>query len=241
MPESAPIHSIKYGRATIRFSLRFTNRKTLGISVHPDLSVTVTAPLGTELETINRKVRKRASWILKQQDDFARFLPALPPPRYVSGESHYYLGRQYRLKVEKAAEESVKLKNGRLLVRLRDTSDAGRVKTLLDEWYRNRARERFQSSLVKCLEKLRRIEAPPIKLRKMARRWGSCTRGGTINLNPELVKAPSHCIDYVVTHELCHLVYPHHGSEFYALLTRIMPDWKLRKQRLERVVVENID
>ncbi len=238
MPESAPIHSIKYGKATIRFSLLFSKRKTLGISVHPDLSVSVTAPIGTELEAISRKVRKRASWILKQQNDFAQFLPVPPARRYLSGESHYYLGRQYRLKVERAAEESVKLKGGRFLIRLRDTSDARRVKTLLDDWYGNRARERFQSSLSRCIEKLRPLEEPPIKLRKMARRWGSCTSSGTINLNPELIKAPSHCIDYVITHELCHLVFPHHGREFYDLLTRIMPDWKMRKQRLERVVIE---
>src|SRR5689334_2652945 len=94
--------SIKYGTTTLSYDLRFAARTTLGISVLPDLSVLVTAPEGKSLEEIESKVRKRAGWILKQQSYFRDFLPAPKPRQYVSGETHRFLGRQYRLKVQQA-------------------------------------------------------------------------------------------------------------------------------------------
>jgi hypothetical protein len=231
------VYSIAYGKETIRFSLSYSRRKTLAISVHPDLSVTVTAPQGTKIEAVKQKVRKQAAWILKQRNYFSQFLPEQPPRQYVSGETHLYLGRQYRLKVVEGADESVKLKGGWIHVQVKRKNDTQRIKALFDEWMLRRARERFQLSLEKCLEKLRRheIAKPQLRIRKMKKRWGSCTARGVINLNIELIKAPSHCIDYVVVHELCHLKYPNHGKEFHSLLDRVMPDWGARKQRLERV------
>ena len=92
-------HSIQYGHSTIEYDLTFSPRKTLAIDVHPDLSVAVQAPEGTELADIEAKVRKRAPWILRQQRQFEVYLPKLPPRQYDSGETHRYLGRQYRLKV----------------------------------------------------------------------------------------------------------------------------------------------
>jgi predicted metal-dependent hydrolase len=228
-------HEISYGRETIQFTLRHTARKTLSISVHPDLGVEVTAPLNAALELVKAKVRRRATWILKQRDYFSRYPAAIPPRRFVSGETHWYLGRQYRLKIEKAESETVKLKTGFLRVCVKRKGDSARVKALLDQWYLTRARARFEMSLEKCGASLRRdgIAAPHLRLRKMKKRWGSCTTRAFIYLNPELIKAPTHCIDYVVTHELCHLKHPHHGKEFYALLDRVMPDWRKRKERLE--------
>ncbi|MBX3277904.1 MAG: M48 family metallopeptidase [Acidobacteria bacterium] len=228
-------YEVSYGRETIRFTLRRTARRTLSISVHPDLSVEVTAPSGAALEQVKAKVRRRASWILKQQDYFSRFPDSPPPRRFVSGETHWYLGRQYRLKVEEAESEKVRLKAGFLRVNVKRKGDPVRVEALLDQWYSARAQVRFEMSLEKCGASFRRdgITAPQLRLRKMKKRWGSCTTRAFIYLNPELIKAPTHCIDYVVTHELCHLKYPNHGKEFYTLLDRVMPDWKKRKERLE--------
>jgi len=237
MSNPATTHSIAYGQKIIRFSLGYSERKTLAISVHPDLSVTVTAPRGAKVEQVKQKVRKRAAWILKQQNYFSQFQPQQPPRQFVSGEAHYYLGRQYRLKVVESEDESVKLKNGWICVQVASKDKTQKVEALLNEWRLERAREHFQLSLQNCLEKLREYEIaePQLRIRKMAKRWGSCTGRGVINLNIELIKAPSHCIDYVMTHELCHLKYPNHGKEFQALLNCVMPDWKERKKRLEMV------
>src|SRR5438093_1715858 len=102
-------HSILFGREPILFVLKRSDRKTLSISVNPDLSIVITAPKGADLDSVKRRIRKRAKWILAQQNFFEAFLPSASPRRYVSGETHYYLGRQYRLKIIKSACEGVRL------------------------------------------------------------------------------------------------------------------------------------
>lgn len=104
--------SVRWGHTLITYRYRYTERKTLAITVNPDLSVVVVAPLGTELGAIREKVRKRGSWIKKAWHEFELYLPKLPPRRYVNGETHRYLGRQYRLLAERGEIESVKCLRG---------------------------------------------------------------------------------------------------------------------------------
>jgi predicted metal-dependent hydrolase len=227
---------VLFGGDRIDFRLRRTNRRTLAITVRPDLGVLVTAPKNAAMETVLGKVRKRAGWIKRQQRFFREFLPQTPPRRYVSGETHRYLGRQYRLKVVEAEEPIVKLVGRFIWVRTPKKHDSARVRNLVEAWYLAHAKERFARNLAESAARLgTRLANPPrMLLRRMPNRWGSWTRRGLIYLNPELVKAPGSCIDYVVTHELCHLVHGHHGPAFYRLLSRVMPDWEQRKRRLER-------
>ena len=110
-------YKIKYGTSIIRYSVSRSNRKTLAIEVHPDLSIKVVAPQKAAISAIQEKILKRAHWIRKQQHYFEQFLPRTPEREYVSGETHYYLGRQYILRVRKSTEDSVKLKGGELLVK----------------------------------------------------------------------------------------------------------------------------
>lgn len=230
-------YSITYGNKQIEFELEYCDRKTLEISVHPDLLVTVKAPQNRTLEEVYEKVRKKAPWIVKQIYYFESFLPETPPRRFVSGEAHYYLGKQYRLKLIVSDIEEVKLKNGYIYVFLPDRKDKQKAEKLLNEWYLTRAKLKLPDVLEKCYEKLRKygVDFPEYQIRKMSKRWGSCTPEKIIMLNPDLIKAPSHCIEYVITHELCHLKYLSHDNNFISLLSRVMPDWELRKQRLERV------
>jgi predicted metal-dependent hydrolase len=235
----AALYSVQYGAATISFSLKHARRKSLAISVLPDLSVAVTAPLGSDIELIKAKVKKRASWILKQQDSFKAYLPTQPPRRFVSGETHLYLGKQYRLKVIESDKESVKLRGGYIYIEVKERRDDSRVAHLLNGWLLTRARAQFGRRLARCWERLRKqgIAFPELRLRRMEKRWGTCTKGGVIYLNPYLVKAPSSCIDYVIIHELCHLKHAHHGKPFYDLLRRLLPDWEQRKARLEKIFI----
>ncbi len=229
-------HGIDFGTERIDFRLRRSKRKTLAITVRPDTSVLVTAPEGANLETVKAKLRKRAIWVRRQRRFFERFLPKVPPRRYVGGETHRYLGRQYRLVIVESGEEIVKL-NGRFIhVHTLRKADTGRIRFLLQGWYSVRAQAAFERSLRNCLPSLRgRINGVPrLRLRRMPKRWGSWTKRGDIYLNPELVMSPPSCIDYVVTHELCHLVHASHGPEFYRLLRKAMPDWEVRKARLEQ-------
>ena len=231
---------LHYGREKIPFDLSIKDRKRLSISVHPDLSVTVVAPEDRPLQQVLDRIRARAAWIQKQRRFFHQFHPIAPPKRYVSGETHRYLGRQYRLKVRKAGEEDVKLIGKFLIAKLPDSKDQQKVKRLVCGWYRDHARTLFEKKVDSILKSSRSLKVgkPKVQLRRMRTRWGSCTRNGTILLNPELVKTPIHCVEYVILHELCHLKIHNHGKQFYRLLGRHMPDWEKRKARLDGIPVE---
>lgn len=209
-------------------------RKTLSISVHPDLTVIVKAPEKTKLEDIEKKVYHRAKWILNQQRRFEIYLPDVPPRKYVSGESHRFLGRQYRLKLIKSDTEHIKLTRQFLEVYTPDTSPAN-ARLLVENWYHEQSNQIFQEQLSACYTKLARekIPYPKISIRRMRSSWGSCSAKGKITLNIKLIQVPAEYIDYVITHELCHLKYLHHEKQFYKLLSRVMPGWLVRKKRLE--------
>ena len=231
--------AILYGRKRIEFQLLYSARKTLAIDVHPNLSVVVTAPKDTDDSAVGEKVHKRASWIVQQQRFFENYLPRIPPRRYVSGESHRYLGRQYRLRVHEGGEESVKMARGQINVFLTDTSKKNRIKALVTGWFRQRAEVVFQELFDSVAMKADRfgIVADAFEIRRMKNRWGSCTKENRILLNPDLIIAPKMCSEYVIVHEVCHLIEHNHGTDFYRLLQAIMPDWDHRRERLNRCVV----
>ena len=167
-----------------------------------------------------------------EADRFHRFHRGVPPRS--KGD---YAFISYRLKIVAGLAETVKLKGRFLCVATRRKRDASHVRALLESWYEGHTRLAFQRSLALCLaESIGEVKSSPrLRLRRIRKRWGSWTKRGGIYLNPDLILAPPSCIDYVVTHELCHLVHPHHGREFYALLRKKMPDWETRKARLESV------
>lgn len=232
--------AVTFGRRAIPFSLESKTRKSLRISVMPDLSVHVSAPRGFSLEKVLRKVQRRAPWIAKQIDYFASFMPKEPPRQFISGETHYYYGRQYRLKVVRSKKQDVKLKGRYIFVYSLRPESRSRTKRLVYELYHARAQQMFVVIAKRCHERLEKygIKSPAIDVKVMKSRWGSCIHTkGRIGLNTELIKAPSHCIEYVIMHEMCHLKYPNHTSKFYNFLSMVMPDWQERKARLEKVVL----
>ena len=230
-------HTINYGSREIVFLLRRSERTTLGISVLPDCRVDVVAPRGATVDAVKGLVRKRARWIAKKQRAFEAYHPKPKPRKFVSGESHWYLGRQYMLKISKTANgEGVKLTGPHLHVTTNNLRNKTGVKESVKQWYAERARARFQERLAVCSESASKHGLKPqgLVLRWMTKRWGSCMKDGRIILNPELVKAPTACIDYVIFHELCHLKHHNHGKGFYRLLEQLMPDWVKWKARLEK-------
>ncbi|MHB0960109.1 MAG: M48 family metallopeptidase [Pirellulaceae bacterium] len=231
--------AIQFGRKRIEFQLLYSARKTLAIDVHPDLSVVVTAPEDTDDSAVEQKLHKRAAWIIQQQRFFENYLPPLPLRRYVSGESHRYLGRQYRLRVHKGDEEAVKMARGQINVFLTDPLKKGRVRTLVVGWFRRRAEVIFGELFNAMVAKSERqgIAAESFEIRRMKNRWGSCTPEGRILLNPDLIIAPKMCIEYVIVHELCHLKEHNHSTGFYRLLQSMMPEWEQRRERLNGCVI----
>lgn len=228
--------SIEYGSVAIKYVVEYRARKTLGICVHPDGSVDIKAPMETPLEQIRKHVHRRAPWICRQQRYFSSFGVHTPERKYVSGESHLYLGRQYMLRVVDSDRNEIHYKGNILEVECSNRSD---VRALLLSWYRKRAEIKFQEYAAPLISRFSRYQVKPseIKLKDMEARWGSCTASGQILLNPRLVCAPRICIEYVIVHELCHLVHRNHTKAFYELLTQEMPDWEKWKMKLERCMI----
>tara|TARA_R110000744_G_scaffold322903_3_gene428811 strand:+ start:2138 stop:2881 length:744 start_codon:yes stop_codon:yes gene_type:complete len=230
---------IQYGNTLIDYNLEFTERKTLGIKVYPDKSVNVSAPEESSIEKIREKLKGKASWIIKQQDFFLSFHPLTPARKFVSGETHLYLGRQYRLKLHSDSSESVKLTGGYINVYTKDLLNKIGIQELLKQWYKEKAVQHFNELFkeLKPISKAFYELEPQLSYRWMKKRWGSCDKNGKIHLNLELIKTPKKCIEYVIVHELCHLKYLNHSNAFYILLEKVYPDWKVTKDRLERLMV----
>ena len=232
-------HTVQFGARSIDVSVSFNQRKNLSISVHPDMRVTVDAPRERSIADVLARVKKRAPWILKQQRYYDRFHPLQPERAYVAGESHLYLGKQYRLRLSRSGEHAVKLKGGYFTASLSEPESASEVKGMLMQWYREHALTIFTSRLhdLHGTWRGKGLPVPKLNIQEMRSRWGSCTKRGTITLNLHLIKAPLRCIDYVIMHELCHLVEHNHTDKFYKLLAKHLPDWERRKAQLEKVVV----
>ena len=227
--------AIQFGSKTIDFRLEYSDRKSLGITVTPEMEVLVKAPADTTIEKVKEKIRKKAPWIIKQQSFFLSFQPKTPNRKYISGETHLYLGRQYRLQIEIGQLESVKLKGKFIVV---TSSEKSRTKSLLHDWYLQHARTKLHEVAAPLIDKFKKhkVEPSSIVLRDMPTRWGSCTPKGKIILNPELIKAPKGCIEYVVIHELCHLIHHDHTQKFLDLQTKEMKDWEKWKMKLEKLL-----
>jgi predicted metal-dependent hydrolase len=221
----------------------YTRRKTLGITIYPEsrpeLRVQVRAPLEVNAATVAEIVLKRAPWILKHLRALENRPPKQPPPGYVNGTTHWYLGHPYPLQVEslvgtELAREQVKLDKTALIVWTRNPHNARRVEALVEGWYHQQAEVIFAERLALMLPRFQQfaVPMPSLKMRRMKARWGSCGTNGVITLNLKLMQAELASIDYVIVHELCHLIEHNHSKRYYALLGKMMPDWRARRQRL---------
>lgn len=230
-------HEITFGSRSFEYQLEYKDRKTLGIKVHPSGQVNVSAPLLAPSKEIKQKVLRKAPWIFRHLDRFQSYKPGAPPRRYISGETHLYLGRQYRLKIVPDVINEVKAYRGQLWI-LCTNPHPQTIQTELDKWYRTRAHLIYHELLEEILPRFRRynIKQPKLSIRKMTKRWGSCSSKGNILLNTELIKAPKGCIEYVIIHELCHLVHRNHDKQFERLMNGLMPDWGRRKTRLDKIL-----
>lgn len=230
-------HSFRYGSETITF-LRIPKRKgstKISIRVLPDGFVEVLAPDETSDAEVIAAVRERARWIYAKLKSLEGTKAPLQSTLYVSGTSHFYLGRRHQLKVfcDPLGIEQVKLLRGKFELTVHHRLEH-RVKSVLNRWYETRAKDVFERRLGECLPKALWVtERPNIKVSWMEKQWGNCSRTGQLTLNINLVKASRECIDYVICHELCHIAEHNHSPRFYRLLTQVIPGWEEVKERLD--------
>lgn len=216
--------------------------KHVHLSVLPPMGkVRVTAPQSTPLDTIRLFVISRLAWIRSQQ----RKLQAQEretPREFLNKESHYLWGKRYLLEITHAeAAPTVSLTPRQLKLQVRPGADQARCEEVLDSWYRQQVRDAVPALLAKW-EPLLKVKAHKVFVQRMKTKWGSCTpESGYIRLNTDLAKKPSECLEYIVVHELVHLLEPTHNQRFIALMDLYLPHWQQLRKQLNRLPVRHED
>ena len=214
----------------------------MALYVHPDKSVEIRMPLLFSVDEIEPFLIKHSRWLFNRLD--LQEKKPVEPKKFVSGELHYFLGKQYPIEIVASDKNSVVFDNEKIVIRQRvDKSTSQQVNLLksvsvsdlLDRWYLEQAKRVFQEISIPLVESMKKYNVAPksFAIKKMKTRWGSCSSKGNINLNLHLIKLPEQCIKEVILHELCHLVHFNHSKDFYDLMTSEMPDWKVWKKEIK--------
>ncbi|MEK7577503.1 MAG: SprT family zinc-dependent metalloprotease [Patescibacteria group bacterium] len=209
------------------------SRKTLSLTVMPDMRLLVKVPQNADERRIELFLQKKWLWLGKQMAYFKRYKQKKYIQEYVSGESVRYLGKQYQLIVKRAPLLRVSLKRNTLQVETILSLDKSHLKRIIENWYLREAKQIFRQRLDEVYKRFQYKIMPLLEIRYMKMRWGSYSRGGKIILNPKLIHTSMDCIDYVITHELCHVRYKNHDKYFFNFLDKNYPKWEKVKEKLE--------
>jgi predicted metal-dependent hydrolase len=209
--------------------------RSIRLSVRPpDGRVRMSAPIRVGLETLRRFAIGKLGWIRKHQSRL-RQEPREPSRRHLDGERHFVWGKPYRLRVqETAAPPSVELTLDELVLRVRPGASARKREAVIEAWYRERLKEAAPPLIAKW-QPVMGVTVGQLFTQRMRTRWGTCnTRSRSIRLNTELVRKPLACLEYIIVHEMTHLLEPSHNRRFKILMSRFMPDWTVHRQALRR-------
>ncbi|HEY5282189.1 MAG TPA: SprT family zinc-dependent metalloprotease [Polyangia bacterium] len=229
--------AVQFGRTLLAYQIKRSQRRaTVSIAVVPNEGLVVTAPAKATTARLDDLVRRKGAWIarrLKHQDELP---PALPEREFVSGETFKYLGRQYRLRVKAGAPGGQVHLHGPYLNLILDKALSASLRApgarqALVEWYRAKARQYLPRRAAQWSTRLA-LPEPRIVVAEPPKRWGSTSKNGTVRINWRVLQCPVSLVDYVVAHELVHLIHEDHSRAFWATLGAIMPDYEDRKKRL---------
>ena len=216
--------------------------KNVHLSVYPPAGrVRIAAPAHMDLDTIRVFAVTKLDWIKRQQRKM-QVQEREPPREFLERESHYVWGARYLLTVkEEEARPAVELEPHRLVLRVRPGFTEAQRQALIDGWYRDQLRRAAAPLIAKWEERLG-VQVARCFVRRMRTKWGSCNhRRRTIRLNTDLAKKPPDCLEYIIVHELAHLIEPTHGPRFVALMDDLLPTWRLRRQALNELPVSHVD
>ena len=217
----------------IRYEFKRSYRRSVVAKIRRDGVIEVRAPLLYRESDMLAFLNQHKRWIFNHFDRLQN--ADNQQKKYISGEIHYYLGKQYTLQVVESNTNSVFIESNSLIINSKYPENQEYLEVLLNKWYRNQAKKVFAELLPPIIEKFKKYNVAPAKIsiRDMRSRWGSCSRKGNISLNLQLIKLNENCIRQVMVHEMCHLVYFNHQAGFHALMDEMMPDWKLWKKEMK--------
>lgn len=227
-------NTFEYGSYRYEYFVEFGERKAFTLVVRPDLRIIARVPLGATLEQVEAFLQRKWKWLEKQLSELRKYKKPTGDKQYVSGESFYYLGRQYILEAVSAADDMVKLERGKLRIHTtKSLRNSAHNQKLIEDWYARRRDTVFKQEYIRALKLFDYEKMPQLRERVMARRWGSYTSDNKVSLNPRLIQAPREAIYYVCVHELCHKMSLKHDKVFYDELEKRLPEWRRVKESLE--------
>jgi predicted metal-dependent hydrolase len=212
------------------------NIKNVHLSVHPPTGrVRIAAPERMSLDTVRVFAIAKLPWIKKQQGKLQE-QERETPRDFIDRESHYVWGKRYLLKFVEADQPAwVELSHGRMILRVRPGTDKAKRQAIVEEWHREQLRKAVPS-LIDKWERLMGIKVRRFFIQRMKTKWGSCNNyAGSIRLNTDLARKPRECLEYIIVHEMVHLLEPTHNERFVALMYRFMPKWQFRREILNRL------
>lgn len=211
-----------------------TRRKTLSITVHPDNRVVVHAPATCPRVRIARFVEQKSDWIRKAFQANLQRRRQAGENRFQSGERLLYLGKEYTLRVERGEQAQVVLEDGRIFVRFSGAEpppEPSQIKERLTEWYASRALAEIREKIPLYAARIG-VKPRQVTIKSLKSRWGSCSINGRISLAWNIIMAPENVLDYLLVHELCHLVHHNHSVQYWSLVGSILPDHRQRRKWL---------
>ena len=214
------------------------NIKNVHLSVYPPMgNVRISAPLRIDLDTIRVFAISKLDWIRHQQQKLRNQVRETPR-EYIDRENHYLWGKCYLLNlIEIEAPARIELQHDHILLQVRPGATTDRKRTIVDEFYRSQIEAAIPPLIVKW-EDLMGVDVASFSVRKMKTKWGSCTPAlQTIRFNLELAKKPAKCLEYVIVHEMVHLLEPSHNYRFVALMDSFMPKWRFYQSELNRLPI----
>jgi predicted metal-dependent hydrolase len=229
---------LKLGDITIDVMLK--DIKNVHLSVYPPAGrVRISAPKRMKLDIVRVYAISKLGWI-KQQQKRIRLQEREAPREYLDRESHYVWGKRYLLKtLEEMGPPSVDLKHSTMVLRIRPTSNREQRDAAISQWYREQIKA-AASRLIPKWEPLIGVRVERFFVQHMKTRWGSCNEfTSSIRLNTDLAKKPRECLEYIVVHEMVHLLEPTHNANFVSLMDRFMPQWRLRREQLNELPVRH--
>lgn len=216
--------------------------KNIHLSVYPPTGrVRISAPNRMDLDTIRVFAISKLSWIKKQQAKLKN-QEREAPREFLNRESHYFNGKRYLLEViEQEVPPKVVLKHNVIQLFCRPGADTAKKRSILDEWYRLKLKETVLSIIEKW-EKKMNVQVNDYGIKKMKTKWGTCNRKAKrIWLNLELAKKPAECLEYIVVHEMAHLLERNHTDRFITVINKFIPKWRFYKDELNRLPVSHVD
>jgi predicted metal-dependent hydrolase len=226
----------------IAVDVTFKNIKNVHLSVYPPAGhVRISAPIRMSLNTVRVFAISKLGWIKQQQRKIVA-QDRETPREYLDLESHYLWGKRYLLRViEGNPSSTIEVQHSKLLLRVPPKTTEEKKQDIVARWYRGQLKAAVPSVIARWSLVLG-VTVEDFYVQQMKTKWGSCNhRAGTIRLNTELAKKPNECLEYVVVHEMVHLLEPTHNARFIALMERFMPNWRLRRDRLNQLPVRHED